>query len=46
MNLRIEAEKWIDQAPKGPCMGGEADPEDEHNVPYSIEVLEPVVIVT
>jgi DNA-directed RNA polymerase III subunit RPC8 len=35
VNLRIEAEKWHDQAPKGP-----ADPEKEgeRKVPYAIEV--------
>lgn len=47
VNLRIEAEKWVDQAPKAPTKnggatgsgtgsGGEVVP--ERAVPYSIEV--------
>jgi DNA-directed RNA polymerase subunit E'/Rpb7 len=35
VNLRIEAEKWHDQAPKDPNV---ADTEGERKVPYAIEV--------
>ncbi|KAJ9628297.1 DNA-directed RNA polymerase III complex subunit Rpc25 [Knufia peltigerae] len=35
VNLRIEAEKWHDQAPKGP---NEVEKEGERKVPYAIEV--------
>ncbi|KIW56475.1 DNA-directed RNA polymerase [Exophiala xenobiotica] len=34
VNLRIEAEKWHDQAPKGPA---DAEKDGERKVPYAIE---------
>jgi len=37
VNLRIEAEKWVDLAAKGPNMNGEAELEQQRPVPYSIE---------
>ncbi|KAK4943974.1 DNA-directed RNA polymerase III complex subunit Rpc25 [Elasticomyces elasticus] len=39
VNLRVEAEKWHDQAPKGPAETAEAGAEAERKVPYAIEVL-------
>lgn len=39
VNLRIEAEKWQDQAPQGPTADSEAEKEIERHLPYSIEVL-------
>lgn len=42
VNLRVESEKWNDQAPAAPTMNkdGEAEVEagQEHLVPYSIQV--------
>ncbi|KIX01646.1 DNA-directed RNA polymerase [Rhinocladiella mackenziei CBS 650.93] len=37
VNLRIEAEKWQDQGPKGPITDSETETENECQVPYSIE---------
>ncbi|KAK5022000.1 DNA-directed RNA polymerase III complex subunit Rpc25 [Exophiala sideris] len=37
VNLRVEAEKWHDQAPKGPAETAEAGAEAERKVPYAIE---------
>ncbi|KAI1617533.1 DNA-directed RNA polymerase III subunit C25 [Exophiala viscosa] len=37
VNLRVEAEKWHDQAPKGPAETAEAGNEGERKVPYAIE---------
>jgi stress-induced morphogen len=39
VNLRVENEKWHDQAPKGPKAIAEAEDGGEHSVPYAIEVL-------
>ena len=39
VNLRVEAEKWHDQAPKGPAETAEAGAEAERKVPYAIEVF-------
>ncbi|EXJ78199.1 hypothetical protein A1O3_09360 [Capronia epimyces CBS 606.96] len=37
VNMRVEAEKWHDQAPKGPSANGEADKQTERQVPYAVE---------
>ncbi|KAJ4527183.1 DNA-directed RNA polymerase III complex subunit Rpc25 [Exophiala dermatitidis] len=37
VNLRVESEKWHDQAPKGPQAEGEAEKQTERKVPYAIE---------
>ncbi|KAL2444660.1 hypothetical protein ABEF94_016908 [Exophiala dermatitidis] len=37
VNLRVESEKWHDQAPKGPQTEGEADKQTDRKVPYAIE---------
>jgi len=39
VNVRVEAEKWQDQAPKGPPSGdNEAGQDPKRKVPYAIEV--------
>ena len=38
VNMRVEAEKWHDQAPRGPSKNVDPDAKPERRVPYSIEV--------
>jgi hypothetical protein len=38
VNMRVEAEKWHDQAPRKPNANMDPDAKPERRVPYSIEV--------
>ena len=43
VNVRVEAEKWQDQAPKPPSKTASAEAAPERAVPYAIEVFQAIL---